>query len=253
MALLGSEAAAEILSDRLTVAAAAFAPGIAFTEAQILAKIQAAETDIARRLRIYLVPTMVFPSGTDPDVIETQRGDLPYAVEPAYDMTPQTFSAGRWGFLPLRSRPVSAVHDVTLAYPGPAATVWRIPTEWVRLDPHYGHIQFVPTGAMALAGPLSGYLMSAMMNTYSIPQMIRVRYTSGLVDAENDYPDLVDLIKKAAVLRLIQDFFLPSSGSISADGLSQSVSVDMGSYKDQIADGVKHLSEAIHGIRVAFL
>ncbi|NCC28675.1 MAG: hypothetical protein EOM22_11165 [Gammaproteobacteria bacterium] len=253
MSLFDADAAAEILSDRLTVAAAAYAPGVTFTEAAILAKLTAAEADLARRLRIHLEPTMIFPADTDPAVIETQRGDLPYALEPAYDMTPETFSAGRWGFLPLRSRPVSAVHEVTLAYPGPANTLWSIPADWIRLDGHYGHIQFVPTGTMALAGPLSGYLMSAMMNTYSIPQMIRIRYTAGLVDAANTYPDLIDLAKKMAVLRLIQDFFLPSSGSISADGLSQSVSVDMNSYKDQIADGIKTISEAIHGIRVAFL
>lgn len=253
MSLFGPDAAAEVLSDRLAVAAAAYAPGVTFTPDAILAKLKAAEADLARRLRIFLEPTMIFPADTDPAVIEAQRGDLPFALEPAYDMTPEVFSAGRWGFLPLRSRPVSAIHEVTLAYPGPANTVWTLPLEWIRLDGHYGHVQFVPTGAMALSGPVSGYLMAAMMSASVIPQMIRIRYTAGLVDADLHYPDLIDLVKKMAVLRLIQDFFLPSSGSISADGLSQSVSVDMGSYKDQIDAGIKTLSEAIHGVRVAFL
>jgi hypothetical protein len=59
------------------------------------------------------------------------------------------------------------------------------------------------------------------------------------------------------VLKVIDDGFLPQSGSISADGLSQSLSVDMDKYHDAIGrtlNGGKGsnggLMTAIHGIRV---
>jgi hypothetical protein len=59
------------------------------------------------------------------------------------------------------------------------------------------------------------------------------------------------------VLKVIEDGFLPSSGSISADGLSQSLSMDMEKYRDMISTtlfGPKGsnggLLTAIHGIKL---
>ena len=56
---------------------------------------------------------------------------------------------------------------------------------------------------------------------------------------------------------IITDAFLPQSGSISADGLSQSLSVDVAKYYESIdlaIDGPKGghggLMSAIHGIRL---
>ena len=65
---------------------------------------------------------------------------------------------------------------------------------------------------------------------------------------------------KKAVLKILEDSFLPQSGSISADGLSQSLSVDMEKYHDMIdrtLNGGKGsnggLMTAIHGVRIGVL
>ncbi len=85
--------------------------------------------------------------------------------------------------------------------------------------------------------------------------MIQVKYVAGLKDAKNDYPDLVDVILKQAALKVLEGNFLPSSGSISGDGLSQSISFDASKYRELIQEtlmGPKGsnggLWTAIHGI-----
>ncbi|MNP11944.1 hypothetical protein D3C76_1041570 [compost metagenome] len=90
-----------------------------------------------------------------------------------------------------------------------------------------------------------------------IPSMVEVEYTAGLTDVANTYPELLDCIKKKAVLKVVADAYLPQSGSISADGLSQSLSVDMDKYHDAIdhiingpAGANGGLMSKIHGIRV---
>jgi len=66
----------------------------------------------------------------------------------------------------------------------------------------------------------------------------------------------LDAVLKKAALKILEDAFLPQSGSISADGLSQSMSVDMDKYHDaidRILNGGKGsnggLMTAIHGVR----
>ncbi|WP_163333495.1 hypothetical protein, partial [Klebsiella aerogenes] len=65
---------------------------------------------------------------------------------------------------------------------------------------------------------------------------------------------------KTASLKIIEDAFLPSSGSISADGLSQSISFEAEQHADaiqRVLHGPKGsnggLMTAIHGIRLGFL
>lgn len=67
------------------------------------------------------------------------------------------------------------------------------------------------------------------------------------------YPDLVDLIKRSAMLRVLNDRFLPQSGSISADGLSRSFSADLEKYQQQFDDSVNMLLDEIHGPRFAVM
>ena len=73
---------------------------------------------------------------------------------------------------------------------------------------------------------------------------------------EGKYPELLDCIKKKAVLKILGDAFLPQSGSISADGLSESLSVDMDKYHDVVdailngRDGNGGLMAQLHGVRV---
>ena len=90
----------------------------------------------------------------------------------------------------------------------------------------------------------------------SKPDMVQLSYTAGLANAAQDYPELIDVVKKKAVLSVLADSFVPQSGSISADGLSQSMSMDLGKYSeaiDEIIHGPKGsnggLMTKIHGIR----
>ena len=68
--------------------------------------------------------------------------------------------------------------------------------------------------------------------------------------------DTIQQAMKKAALKVIEDSFLPQSGSISADGLSQSISNDMEKHHDTIdriingGKGNGGLMAAIHGIRL---
>ena len=86
-----------------------------------------------------------------------------------------------------------------------------------------------------------------------IPAMIRVRYVAGLKNVARDFPDLVDVVKKMAILRILQTAFLPQSGTISADGLSQSTSLDIQKWHDGVDDALDVLMQAIHGPRMTVL
>jgi len=124
------------------------------------------------------------------------------------------------------------------------------------MNKKYGHVQVVPMSPAAAA--LSPFMLQLISSGRVIPNMIQLDYVAGLTDVINKYPDLVDAVKKTAVLRILEDSFLPQSGSISGDGLSQSMSMDMGKYEDSVdrilngAEGTNGgLKAAIHGIRMA--
>jgi hypothetical protein len=118
-------------------------------------------------------------------------------------------------------------------------------------------VRLVPS-TYAVTVPLSSFLMQVMSTGRTIPFMLELTYIAGIENAWTEYPELIDVIKKKAVLKAIQNGFLPQSGSISADGLSQSMSVDMDKYSDvidTILNGPKDsnggLMTAIHGIRAS--
>ena len=83
--------------------------------------------------------------------------------------------------------------------------------------------------------------------------MIRLRYRASLKNAAKDYPDLVDIVRKMAVLRILHDAYLPQSGSISADGLSQSTSLQMAAFQGEIDSALDHLAQSIHGVSMVIL
>ena len=112
--------------------------------------------------------------------------------------------------------------------------------------------RLVPTGTPFYA-PLNAYIMSAVGGGRTIPHMIRITYTSGLSNALTNYPDLVDAIKRLAVLKIIEDTFPAQSGSISADGLSQSLSIDTDKYQTSIDRVVDRLRSSIHGVQMIAL
>ena len=242
-----------ILADRLMLAVSMYMPGYEPDPNYVYQMLLAAEAEASRRLRVPFVPTEVVPHGTDPAVTAAfDAADTPWVEEPPYDMTPGQYTGDKWGYVVTRQRPIIAVHSVSYHYPVPNNLVWTMPENWIRVDKKYGHIQFVPTGTPVTA-PLSAYVLGAMAHGRTIPQMIHIRYRAGLEDALSKYPDLGDLIRKMTVLRIMQGWFLPQSGSISADGLSQSFSVDMARYEDHVENRLEALRQALHGQRMIFL
>ena len=246
----------ELRGDQLLMAAASVFPSVQVSDDYLWGKVLAAESDIAHTLRVSLVPTRFFPlPPSDADV--AALNGMPWAEDPGYDYEAGMFMPDKWGFIRLRNRPLISVERMALDFPTVGASGFAdIPMEWLRIDKKQGDVRLVPSSPVLFSA--SGtFAMLALTGYQMVPQMVKITYTAGLEDARRDYPELLDAIKKKAVLKAIEDAFLPQSGSISADGLSQSMSVDMDKYRDTIESilfGPKGsnggLMTALHGIRV---
>lgn len=249
-------AIAQVRRDRLAMAASGALPDITVSDEYIWDKLMAAESEIAHTLRVPLQPTRFFPQQPTQDEIDALAlAGIPWEVESAPDYQPDMFTGERWGYIVTRQKPIVSIEDMKFVYPTEQNGFFDIPDNWLSIDAKYGHIRIVPTSNAVMTG-LAGISMLGIMSGKSIPSMIRLTYTAGLKDVAKNYPELVDCVKKKAVTKLIADAFLPQSGSISADGLSESISVDMAKYRESIdhiingADGNGGLMAEIHGIRV---
>jgi hypothetical protein len=210
--------------------------------------LQASEADAERALRVLFGSVEVVPEQApqaDKDAL-TVAGTR-WVEDPGYDMDPGFFHGDRWGFLVLRHRPVSLIREYKFVYPSPMSTVWAVPEDWIRLDRKFGHVNLVP-GTQIYAAPFSAWLMAAIGGGRMIPRMIQVRYVAGIVNPAAAYPDIVDLVLQMASLRILQSLMLPGSGSISADGLSQSRSITVKDYQDDIDRRTERLRQEIHGV-----
>jgi hypothetical protein len=247
-------AAATIVQQRYGGVFAKYADSAAATVDAIESALLAAEADASRRLRVRFSPTTIVPDdASEAEVEELEAMGDPYATESAYDYEPALWTPEDWGYLVLRQKPVIRIERVEFAYPAPTTGIFQVPDNWIRLDRKAGHIRFVPNGPSLQAGPMSVFILSSMAGGRVIPGMIRVRYVAGLQNAARDFPDLIDVVKKMAVLRVLQSAFLPQSGSISADGLSRSYSVDIQKWHDGVDDAIDVLMQSIHGPRVMIL
>jgi len=246
-------------SDSLLVAAAGAMPSLQISDDYLWAKLRAAESEMAHELRVPLVPTAFFPD-TPSDQQIAALGTMPWGIDPGYDYEPQAFGGGdKWGILKTRQKPVKSVSRVLFAYPGGSQATYELPLDWLRIDKKYGVVQFVPSSTAFIA-PLNSFIMQAIASGRTIPLAIQLTYIAGLEDVQSKYPELLDAIYKKAALKIIEDAYLPQSGSISADGLSQSLSNDMEKHHDtidRILNGGKGanggLMAAIHGIRVGVM
>lgn len=246
-------ATASLRRDRL-LAAAGVIPSSNFTDDYLWEKLRAAESEVGRTLRVPLVPTRFFPAQPNQAEIDA-LGGAPWGIDPGYDLGPENNAGDRWGMIAVRNKPIISIQRYRFAYPAVDGMAFDVPLEWLRPDKKYGQISVVPA-SYSLSVPLSGIVMQALSAGRTVPLMLQVTYTAGLENAQRDYPELVDVVKKLAILKCIEDRFVPQSGSISADGLSQSMSIDMDKYRDTIdhtLNGGKGsnggLMAAIHGVR----
>lgn len=249
-------ALAKMRRDRLMLAATSVMPNVGLTDDYLWDKLRAAESETSHELRVRFGPTTFFPDQPTQAEITALNG-MPWAIDPGYDYQPNDFQFNdKWGMIKLRNKPLVSVSRVRFAYPGGVTAHYDLPLDWIRSDKKYGQIQFVPSST-AFAAPLNAFVMQAIGMGRTIPLAIQITYVAGLANAAADYPELVDVVMKKAAIKILEDAFLPQSGSVSADGLSQSVSVDMDKYHDAI-DRILHggkgsnggLMTAIHGVRV---
>ncbi len=242
-------------SDRLVSVAAAYFPTATLSATYIYNAVLAAERDLERAIRTFTVPTIMVPEGTNVSVTEAYDAanpPVPYQWEPAYDWDPEFFRGNHWGYIQLRQRPIISVQSMQFIYPSTGVDMFTIPTAWIRMDQKYGSIRLVPTGT-ATTLPLNAWLLQIFSGGEIIPHMLQISYTAGLSNEAVNGQDILDLIKKMATLRILEDQYLPQSGSISADGLSQSMSVDVQKYRDIIQQRIERLRQSLQGQRLDFL
>ncbi len=245
----------ELRTDRLMAAAAGVLTDVNVSDDYLWQKIRAAESEISHTLRVPLVPTHFFTSKPTDEQVAALDG-MAWAVEAAYDYEPSMFHFERWGYFITRQRPIIEVKRMWFVYPSARDGWFDVPNDWIRTDDRYGHVRLVPSSP-AVFQSMSTFMMTALSGSRSIPFMINLEYVAGLQDVETNFPELLDAIKKMAVLKVVGDAFLPQSGSISGDGLSESLSVDMGKYHeavDRILNGEPGsnggLMAKLHGIRM---
>lgn len=248
-------AVAEIRRDRLVLLSGSIMPDLQISDDYIWSKLVAAEATIAHMIRVPLVPTRFFPlDPTEEQIAELPAGQ-PWDVDPGYDYSPDNYYGDKWGMIVTRQKPVQSIIGMKFVYPSQHNTIVDVPREWLRADKRAGQVQIVPTGT-TYTTMLGSIFLSSLTGGRQLPFTIMLDYVAGIKDINKEYPDLVDAVKKMAALKLVEDAFLPQSGSISADGLSQSSSVDTSKYHDSIdriingaPGGNGGIMAKLHGVR----
>jgi hypothetical protein len=246
---------AKLRRDRLALAAAGAMPDVALSDDFLWDKLLAAEAEVRHTLRVPLRAARFFPRQPTPEQLEPLPVGTPWDLDPAYDYNPDNFSGDKWGYIVTRQKPVQSIVGMKFVYPSPQQTIVDVPADWIRADLRYGHVQLVPTGT-AYQTLLGGLFMSSLSGGKTLPFTVDLDYIAGLSNVATEYPDLIDAVIKLAVVKIVEDGFMPQSGSISADGLSQSMSVDAAKYRDAV-DAIMNgsgsnggLVARIHGIRM---
>lgn len=245
-------AVAEMRRDRLTKLALSIpaASAITLTDEELWTKLQAAEGEAERMLRTWLAPREVIPNHQAYDAEAAQAVADGHKVhrEPGYDWGPDMVRGDKWGMIEFRHRPVQLIRWARLSYPTPISGVAELPPDWFRIDSKPGTAQIV-WNSSPNAFALNTFLLSALSAGRTVPFMMHLRYRAGIEDPRSAYPDLAGLVQRLAVINLVEDFILPQSGSISADGLSRSISMQVDQHREAVETKLGKMREAIGGIR----
>ncbi|CAB4137279.1 hypothetical protein UFOVP326_17 [uncultured Caudovirales phage] len=244
-------AVSQLRRDRLVAVAAQYLPDLHLHDEYLLERLVSAEREATRQLGFFLTPREILPNGHPPaERAALEAEGKVVEVEPGYDLTPGFWSGTAWGELYLRHRPVLAIHGVRLAHPLPSSSTYNIPQEWMRWDRDKGVLNLVPN-VSAIGIPLNAFALSIVGGGRSVPLMIQVRYRAGLENAARDHPDILSAIKALAVLETIEDKFIPASGSVSADGLSRSMSWDPDKFREGVETKLKGIRRSVLGVMMA--
>jgi hypothetical protein len=223
----------------------------------LLENLLAAERTVEREMRVFLTPREIIPVGTPfAEVQQLAQEGKPMVEEPGYPYDTGLFQGMD---LEVRHRPIINIYRLWYAYqgegsPGAASVLplYDIPLDWIQPDRKYGKINLLPTATFTNL-PLNSFLLSVLGSGRDIPFGLKLRYSAGLIDAKTDYPDILVLIKRRAIISMMDDSFLPQSGSISADGLSQSLSMDVDKYRESAERMLDKIASSIKGIRMIVL
>ena len=217
----------------------------------------AAERMVERELRVFLVPREIIPVGTPMSEVQALAAQgCPMVEEPGYPYDTNLFQGMD---LETRNRPIINIYRLWYTYQGEGTPIgdatqvlYDIPQDWIQVDRKYGCINLLPSSTFTNL-PLNSWLLSVLGSGRDIPFGLKLRYSAGLSDALNEYPDLVQLILRRTVISVMDDAFLPQSGSISIDGMSQSLSRDVDKYREATEKSLARIAEAIRGIRMVVL
>lgn len=121
--------------------------------------------------------------------------------------------------------------------------------DWLRTDRKYGKVQIVPV-QLAAGMTLSGLILTALGAGRTVPLAVKVKYRAGLEDAAGKHPDILNLIKRLAVVEALADLFLPSGGSTSVDGLSQSFTFELDKHRSDAEGELDAIRGSLHGLRL---
>lgn len=217
------------------------------------AQIVSAEAYAKSVIRCPFAPTKMLPFESLPGEVDAlEQAGVRYEQEPALDYGPEVWNGESWGLLRLNTRPIISVESIKFNYPAPTQSFFTVPNDWIRLDKKAGIIQLVPASA-AFAAPLNAFIMAAMGGGRRIPMMVQVRYTAGLQNIESKWPHLLSAVKRQCVLNLVKIAMTPQSGSISADGLSQSMSFDADKTQESIDAALSAIRQEIKGLTFGVL
>ena len=192
-------------------------------DAAMLARMEAAETEIQRLTGTRLEPTIIKMNPAEGDEYDLEEDPFDY----------QERHWKGWPRFKTRWRPIISVERVAVEW-GEGSGLLSIPLDFVRLRKKLGVISLVPSGSAAAVTVGSGYhLLSWLGGTQRmgiVPQMVAIDYTAGVTDilSNPDYADLRECIVKEAAQRVIEaiiDAISRGATSISLDGLSESADV----------------------------
>jgi hypothetical protein len=215
-------------------------PGVA----SIWRNLQAAEVDVAARLMVSLEPVEVFPVVPPTEDEIAALDGVKWEVEPGYDLDGAMLGSFQWGTIKLARRPLIKVHSVKFVYPTFNEPIYDVPLDWIYPDLKAGMIQFAPKPTPSGLAP-SLVAANLMARGGNVPQLVRVRYRAGLTPESEFMPAIMDLIHRMAMLRYLK--FTPQSASISADGMSQSKSIDAGKFREELDAELEVLAQRIKG------
>lgn len=201
----------------------------------LLEQLNAAAADVEGQLKVRLQPTTFFPDPPSQAEIDALPETMQWEWEPGQDYRPEFFGSGNWGWMVLRHKPVISIEFIRFAYPNPGSQNFTIPSEWIRFDPKYAQVNLVPNSA-SFTAPLTAFAMQMMAGGGMIPFALQIKYVAGLTGVKTDpvWGALRNAILMSATASLLEIAAPPQSGSISADGLSQSVSMDPSKYREMV-------------------